>query len=87
MVWFLAPTVALAAQQFSVIQAQIPGVLSKFICGADNVDAWSSKPGVWDEVLSNIRIVVSTYQILFDAVSHAFVRLKSLSLIVIDEGV
>ncbi|KXX79980.1 Dicer-like protein 2 [Madurella mycetomatis] len=86
-VWFLAPTVSLAEQQFKVIQAQIPDVQSKFICGADNVQAWASKPGVWDEILLNIRVVVSTERILFDAVSHAFVPLNSLSLIVIDEGV
>ncbi|KAL2021535.1 hypothetical protein VTK56DRAFT_7034 [Thermocarpiscus australiensis] len=85
-VWFLAPTVDLATQQFNVIQAQIPGVQSKLIYGADNVDAWSSKPGVWDAVLLNTRVVVSTYQILFDAVTHALVPLKSLSLIVVDEA-
>lgn len=74
-------------QQFEVIRAQIPAVQSKFICGADDVDTWSSKPGVWDEVLLNTRVVVSTYRILFDAVSHAFVPLKTLGLLVIDEGV
>jgi hypothetical protein len=79
--------VALADQQFEVIRAQIPGVQSKLIRGSDNVDAWSTKPGVWDAVLLNTRIVVSTYQILFDAVSHALVPLSSLGLIVIDEGV
>lgn len=85
--WFLANTVSLAEQQFEAIRAQIPGVQSKFICGDHGVDAWSSKPGVWDAVLLNTRIVVSTYQILFDAVSHALVPLKSLGLIVVDEGV
>jgi len=45
------------------------------------------KPGVWDAVLKNVRIVISTYQILFDAaVSHAFVKIESLGLVVIDEG-
>ncbi|KAK4152741.1 hypothetical protein C8A00DRAFT_15990 [Chaetomidium leptoderma] len=83
--WFLAPTVSLADQQFEAIQAQTPGVQSKLIRGSDNVDAWSTKPGVWDAVLLNTRIVVSTYQILFDAVSHALVPLSSLGLIVIDE--
>ena len=41
---------------------------------------------MWDAVLLNTRIVVSTYQILFDAVSHALVPLDTLNLIVIDEG-
>jgi hypothetical protein len=79
--------VSLADQQFEAIQAQIPAVQSKLIRGSDNVDAWSTKPGVWDAVLNNARIVVSTYQILFDAVSHALVPLSTLGLIVIDEGV
>ncbi|KAK4179963.1 putative dicer-like protein [Triangularia setosa] len=87
LIWFLAPTVQLAAQQFEVIEKQIPGVQSRFICGADNVQAWKYKSGVWDAVLTNVRIVVSTYQILFDAaVSHAFVPLESISLLVIDEA-
>lgn len=74
-------------QQFDVIRAQIPGVQSRFICGDDDVNAWSTKPGVWDAVLLNTRIVVSTYRILFDAVSHALVRLSSVGLLVVDEGV
>jgi hypothetical protein len=78
--------VALVDQQFAVIQAQIPSVRSLAIHGSDNVDAWSSQPGIWDAVLLNTRIVVSTYQILLDAVNHALVSLESLCLIVIDEG-
>jgi hypothetical protein len=78
--------VSLAEQQFEVIRAQIPSVQSRLIRGADNVDAWSTRPGVWDAVLRNTRIVVSTYQILFDAVAHALVPLSALGLIVIDEG-
>ncbi|KAK3683654.1 hypothetical protein B0T22DRAFT_255922 [Podospora appendiculata] len=85
MVWFLAPTVPLASQQFEVLRAQIPGVQSRLICGSDGVEAWSEQK-IWDDVLSNVRIVVSTPQILLDAVNHAFVRLDSLSLIVFDEA-
>jgi len=84
MVWFLVPTVPLAEQQFEVVQAQIPSVVSKLISGADNVHTWSK--ALWEKILENVRIVVSTFQVLFDAVSHAFVKLDTLSLIVIDEG-
>lgn len=55
------------------------------ICGHDGVDSWSEQ-AVWDAILLNVRIVVSTYQILADANAHAFVPLDSLSLIVIDEA-
>ncbi|KAK2047429.1 RNase3 domain-containing protein [Colletotrichum somersetense] len=84
-VWFLAPTVSLCAQQFAVLQSQIPEVQVKFLSGDDNVDSWSDQR-TWDEVLHNVRIVVSTYQILLDALSHAFVRMDRLSLVVFDEA-
>ncbi|KAI8154629.1 Dicer-like protein 2 [Colletotrichum sp. SAR 10_65] len=84
-VWFLAPTVSLCAQQLAVLKSQIPAVQIKFLSGDDNVDSWSDQ-AVWDAVLLNVRIVVSTYQILLDALSHAFVRMERLSLIVFDEA-
>ncbi|KAK4098271.1 P-loop containing nucleoside triphosphate hydrolase protein [Parathielavia hyrcaniae] len=82
--WFLTPTVALAEQQFEAIRAQISGVQSNMLVGSNDMDAWSS--GVWDAVLRNTRIIVSTYQILFDAVTHAFVPLSFIGLIVVDEA-
>ncbi|KAJ0328105.1 hypothetical protein COL5a_005309 [Colletotrichum fioriniae] len=70
---------------FEVLKTQIPEVQIKFLSGDDNVDSWSDQQ-VWDAVLLNVRIVVSTYQILLDAMSHAFVPISRLSLIVFDEG-
>lgn len=83
-VWFLAPTVALCLQQYEVLRSQIPAVQAKVLRGADGVDHWSGQ--VWDSILQNVRIVVSTYQILLQVLIHAFVRLDSLALIVFDEG-
>lgn len=84
-IWFLAPTVALVRQQHRVLQSQLPSVKVITLCGHDGVDTWSEK-AVWDAVLLNVRIVVSTYQVLSDANAHGFVQLDSLSLIVIDEA-
>jgi ERCC4-related helicase len=84
-IWFLANTVALCEQQYNVLRSQITSVPVKFLCGADGVDNWSEQ-SVWDGVLYNVRVVVSTYQVLFDAMMHDFVRLDSLALIVFDEG-
>ena len=56
----------------------------KLITGNDNVDTWEAP--IWEAVLDGVRIVVSTYQILLDALSHAFVRMDQLALIVFDEG-
>ncbi|CZR52993.1 related to Dcl-2 dicer RNA helicase/RNAseIII CAF [Phialocephala subalpina] len=84
-IWFLAPTVYLCSQQFDYIQSQISAVEVKFLSGADGVDHWSTQSH-WDAVLLNVKVVVSTYQILLDALSHDFVQMASLALIVFDEA-
>ena len=84
-IWFLAPTVALCSQQFEYIQSQISAVQIKFLSGADGVERWTEQ-SLWDAVLNNVKIVVSTYQTLLDALTHAFVRLSLLSLVVFDEA-
>jgi superfamily II DNA/RNA helicase len=45
-----------------------------------------TEQSLWDAVLKNVKVVVSTYQILLDALTHGFVRMESLALIVFDEG-
>jgi len=40
----------------------------------------------WDAVLAGLNIAVSTYDVLGQALSHAFVKMESLALIVFDEG-
>ncbi len=62
LVWFLAPTVALANQQHDVISTQLPAFQTRFLSGADGVDRWSEQQ-IWDEVLAGIKIVVSTHQV------------------------
>jgi superfamily II DNA or RNA helicase len=76
--------VALCGQQFDVIQLQAASVPMKLLAGNDQVDTWSAD--IWNTMLDGIRIVVSTYQILLDALCHAFVSIDQLALIVFDEG-
>lgn len=81
----MAPTVALCEQQYLVLEREHPFVQIKFLSGADNVDRWSTQ-ALWDAVLLNVRVVVSTYQILLDALTHAFVPMSRIALLVFDEG-
>ena len=81
--WFLAPKVVLAEQQFRRIRCQIPTSQARLISGIEN-DTW--KPHTWKTVLGHARIVVSTYQILLDALDHAYLTINSLALIIFDEG-
>ena len=76
---------ALCLQQLSVLQSQIASVQIKSFTSLDNVSRWTEKP-VWDAVLTNVNIVVSTYAVLCEALCHAFVSMESLALIVFDEG-
>ncbi|KAH6656778.1 hypothetical protein BKA67DRAFT_532030 [Truncatella angustata] len=83
-VWFLAPTVALCYQQFNVVSSQISGA-TKMLSGNDGPEAWSSAQ-VWNAFLANVSVVVSTPEVLSQALLHGFVTMEILSLIVLDEA-
>lgn len=85
LIWFLAPTVSLCAQQVEVIRLQAASAQMRLLTGNDNVHMWSAR--IWETILDGVRIVVSTYQVLLDALCHAFVSMDRLALIVFDEGV
>lgn len=73
-------------QQHHVVSSQIPAVRSRTITGLDKVDLWTNQD-IWDAALNAVRIVLSTPQVLFDALGHGFVRISTLALLVFDEGV
>ncbi|ODH15088.1 hypothetical protein ACO22_06474 [Paracoccidioides brasiliensis] len=85
LVWFLTPTVALADQQHKNISQQLSVYQTRLLLGTDKVHYWSTKK-IWDDVLLNIKIVVSTPQILLDALSHGFITMSRISLLVFDEA-
>ncbi|KAI9795457.1 MAG: Dicer-like protein 2, partial [Candelina submexicana] len=85
LIWFSCPTVALCEQQFAVISSQLPAFQCRILKGSDNVEHWSDQR-LWDAVLKNVRVVVSTPKILLDALTHGFVRLNSIALLVFDEA-
>ena len=85
LVWFLAPTVTLCIQQFKIISQNLPSASTRLITGSDNVERWSTQE-IWDGILGSHRIVVSTHAILSDALSHGFITMSRLGLLVFDEG-
>ncbi|KAF7545746.1 hypothetical protein G7Z17_g8938 [Cylindrodendrum hubeiense] len=84
MVWFLAPTVSLCEQQCEVVRLQNPAAPIKVLTGNQGLDSWSQ--ATWETILDGTRIVVSTFQVLLDALTHAFVKMEMLALLVIDEA-
>ncbi|KAF1835975.1 hypothetical protein BDW02DRAFT_546935 [Decorospora gaudefroyi] len=85
LVWFLAPTVTLCEQQHEVFQSNLPGFGHQLLCGRDNIELWT-KQSDWDAVLHNVRIVLSTHQVLLDALTHGFIRMGKLALLIFDEA-
>ncbi|KAH9206065.1 RNase3 domain-containing protein [Leptodontidium sp. 2 PMI_412] len=85
LIWLLATTIALCSQQFDVLRSQISSVQIKSFTSADSVDRWSEK-AIWDDMLANTSIVVSTFAVLHEALCHGFVSIGSLALIVFDEA-
>ncbi len=85
LVWFLAPTVTLCSQQYQVAKINLPAYQVRILSGEDNTERWSDQQ-VWDEVLKNISIVFSTHAILLDALTHGFVTMSRLALLIFDEG-
>lgn len=85
LVWFLAPTVALCSQQHQLFQTHLPAYQSRFLSGDDNVDRWTDQH-TWDAVLKNVRIIVSTHAVLLDALTHGFVSVRKLALLIFDEA-
>ena len=84
-VWFLAPNVALCQQQHAYLRTHLPAQGFKLITSLDNVEHWSTQD-VWDAVLFNVEVVISTPQPLLDALSHGFIHMSRLSLLVFDEA-
>ncbi|KAF9222860.1 P-loop containing nucleoside triphosphate hydrolase protein [Gyrodon lividus] len=82
--WFLAPTVALCEQQNAVIKEAIGPV--GLIHGGLEPKQWTD-PNLWRDVLSKNRVIVSTPQVLLDALSHGYISLgREIGLLIFDEA-
>lgn len=84
-VWFLAPTVALCLQQEANIKTYLPAVMTRLLVGSDEIDKWSLE-SIWNAALAGVQVVVSTHAILLDALTHGFVKMSTLALLIFDEG-
>lgn len=72
-------------QQYGVISTHIPAARTRILTGLDKVELWTEQ-AIWDAVLRDIQVVVSTHAVLADALTHGFVNISQLSLIIFDEG-
>ena len=68
-----------------MFKSNLPGFGIQLLSGSDNIDHWTEQ-SIWDAVLYNVRIVLSTHQVLVDALTHAFIRMNGIALLIFDEG-
>ena len=83
--WFFSSTDLLCGQQKRVISDALP-VSVGLISGALEPNQWKD-PALWKGVLEQHRIMVTTPQVLLDALRHGYVNLGTdISLLVFDEA-
>ncbi|KAI0059577.1 P-loop containing nucleoside triphosphate hydrolase protein [Artomyces pyxidatus] len=83
--WFLAPTVALAHQQREVIAGHLP-VSVGMISGSMEPDQWKDA-GLWRRILLTHRIVVTTHDVLLNALRHGYINMgRDINLLIFDEA-
>ena len=83
-VWLLAPTVVLCTQHAQTFPLRLPAYQVRALTGNDGVDRWSDQK-TWDAALQNVRIIISTYSVLNDALNNGFLRMDKLALLIFDE--
>ncbi|PYH86157.1 ATP-dependent helicase dcl2-2 [Aspergillus uvarum CBS 121591] len=83
--WILCPTVALCEQHVQTMRTRLPPTWCRSFTGGDKVDHWKSKE-IWEDALSGVRVAISTYQVLYDALQHAYLNIHQLSLLIFDEA-
>ena len=74
----------LCTQHAQTFPQRLPAYQVRLLTGSDGVDRWSDQK-TWNAALHNIRIVISTYSVLNDALNNGFVQFQNLALLVFDE--
>lgn len=82
--WFLCPTVSLSEQQFDVISLAVPAAV--LITGRQEPEKWTTT-SIWLGLLGSHSVIISTPQVLLDALTHGFISLQDhVGLLVFDEA-
>lgn len=81
--FFLVSSVTLVYQQFSVLDANLDHKVTR-LCGADGVDRWNHAK--WLEMFAENKVIVCTAEILFQCLSHSYLFMKQINLLIFDEA-
>uniref|UniRef100_A0A803L442 Uncharacterized protein n=1 Tax=Chenopodium quinoa TaxID=63459 RepID=A0A803L442_CHEQI len=79
---FLVPTVVLVKQQAEVIELHTDLKVGKY-WGDMGVDFWDA--AIWQKQLDEYEVLVMTPKILLDALSHTYIKLDKIKVLIFDE--
>uniref|UniRef100_A0A803KMM7 Uncharacterized protein n=1 Tax=Chenopodium quinoa TaxID=63459 RepID=A0A803KMM7_CHEQI len=79
---FLVPTVVLVKQQAEVIELHTDLKVGKY-WGDMGVDFWDA--AIWQKQLDEHEVIVMTPKILLDALSHTYIKLDKIKVLIFDE--
>ncbi|CAO2832596.1 unnamed protein product [Amaranthus hypochondriacus] len=79
---FLVPTVVLVTQQADVIEMHTDLKVGKY-WGEMGVDFWDA--ATWQKQLEEHEVLVMTPKILLDALSHTYIKLEKIKVLIFDE--
>ncbi|XP_068634006.1 endoribonuclease Dicer [Battus philenor] len=81
--FYLVNTVPLVKQQLKTISRSCPVKKVVGYSGEDKVDLW--KKVKWDEELTENEVIVMTSQILADMLTHQYIQVSDINLLIFDE--
>ncbi|ATY67483.1 RNase3 domain [Cordyceps militaris] len=80
--FFIVDKVALCVQQYQVVKSNLPFPITKCYGDLQPIEQVQSH---WDELFDKNMIVVCTAQMLLDCLSHGFINMKQINLLIFDE--
>lgn len=81
--FFLVDCVTLVFQQAAVLNCNIDAKIGKY-CGDMGVDLW--KKEIWDNILDDEQVIVMTADVLYNCLTHSFIKMKDINLLCFDEA-
>lgn len=84
--FFLVPSVALVFQQYTVLGCNLDHKIGRMMGGSGRSETNSMDRAAWTKHIEKDMVVVCTPEILNQALSHSFIRMDQINLLIFDEA-
>lgn len=84
--FFLVPSVALVFQQYTVLGCNLDHKIARLMGGGNGSESNSNEREAWKKHIEKDMVIVCTAEILNQALSHSFIRMDQINLLIFDEA-